>query len=86
MSEKIIKKVNIKYSKLKNSKLILNILNSAGISEDDKVLILVKPSSVHITKNPVESLWGSLKSKKDALELKMETYEEIGEILDDKLS
>jgi len=62
-----------------------SIFKTAGIKAGDKVIFLVRHSQVSISKNPVGSLWGSLKSKKDALQLKEEAYESLGDMLNEKL-
>lgn len=62
-----------------------SIFKTAGIKTGDRVIFLIKHSQVSISKNPVRSLWGSLKSKKDALELKEEAYESLGDMLNEKL-
>ena len=68
------------------SKVLLNnMLKNAGIKVGERILLLVRKNQVHITKNPVQALWGSLSSKKDALKLKEEAYESLGELLDEKL-
>jgi hypothetical protein len=73
-------------AELTSTEIIQNALASAGISLGDRVLMVIGEHHVHITKNPVDALWGSLKSRKNALELKTEAIEAIGELIDEKSS
>ena len=62
------------------------LLLRSGLRLGDEVIVRVKPQRLEITANPARALWGSLRSSKDASQLKLEVYEEMGELLDAKLS
>ena len=44
---------------------------------EPEVIVCVKPRRLEITTNPARALWGSLRSSKDASQLKLEAYEEM---------
>jgi len=60
------------------------LLIRAGLQLGEQVVVRIKPSRLEITRNPAESLWGMLSSSKDAEQLRMEAYEELGVYLDAK--
>jgi len=62
------------------------LLLRSGLRLGDEVIIRIKPQGLEITTNPARALWGSLRSSKDASQLKLEAYEEMGDLLDAKLS
>jgi hypothetical protein len=63
-------------------KLILR----SGLKLGDEVVVHLKLQGLEITTNPARALWGSLRSSKDASQLKLEAYEEMGDLLDVKVS
>ncbi|MBL7065896.1 MAG: hypothetical protein ISS49_17100 [Anaerolineae bacterium] len=62
------------------------LLFRSGLRLGDEVIVHIKLQGLEITANPARALWGSLRSSKDAPQLKLEAYEEMGELLDAKLS
>ena len=62
------------------------LLLRSGLRLGDEVIVRSKPQGLEITTNPARALWGSLRSSKDASQLKLEAYEEMGDLLDAKLS
>lgn len=62
------------------------LLLRSGLRPGDEVIVRIKSQGLEITTNPARSLWGSLRSSKDASQLKLEAYEEMGGLLDAKLS
>ena len=62
------------------------LLLRTGLRLGDEVIVRIKPQGLEITTNPARALWGSLRSSKDASQLKLEAYEEMGDLLDAKLS
>jgi len=62
------------------------LLLRSGLRLGDEVIVRIKPQGLEIATNPARALWGSLRSSKDASQLKLEAYEEMGELLDAKLS
>jgi Arc/MetJ-type ribon-helix-helix transcriptional regulator len=58
----------------------------SGLRLGDEVIVRIKPQGLEIATNPARALWGSLRSSKDASQLKLEAYEEMGDLLDAKLS
>ena len=61
------------------------LLLRTGLRLGDEVIVRIKPQGLEITTNPARALWGSLRSSKDASQLKLEAYEEMGDLLDAKL-
>lgn len=61
------------------------LLLRSGLRLGDEVIVRIRPQGLEITANPARALWGSLRSSKDASQLKLEAYEEMGELLDDKV-
>ena len=62
------------------------LLLRTGLRLGDEVIVRIKPQGLEITTNAARALWGSLRSSKDASQLKLEVYEEMGDLLDAKLS
>ena len=62
------------------------LLLRSGLRLGDEVIVRIKPQGLEITANPARALWGSLRSSKDASQLKLEAYEEMGDLLDAKVS
>ena len=62
------------------------LLLRSGLRLGDEVIVRIKPQGLEITTNPARALWGSLRSSKDASQLKLEAYEEMGDLLGAKLS
>jgi hypothetical protein len=60
------------------------LLLRSGLRLGDEVIVRIRPQGLEITANPARALWGSLRSSKDASQLKLEAYEEMGEWLDAK--
>jgi hypothetical protein len=58
----------------------------SGLRLGDEVIVRVRPQGLEITANPARALWGSLRSSKDVSQLKLEAYEEMGDLLGAKLS
>lgn len=58
----------------------------SGLRLGDEVIVRIKPQGLEITTNPARALWGSLRSSKDASQLELEAYEEMGDLLGAKLS
>lgn len=67
-------------------KFLEAILKQAGFQIGEEVFVTVASQKVEVAKNPARALWGSLKSKKSADQLKMEAYEELGDIINAKIS
>ena len=61
------------------------LLLRTGLRLGDEVIVRIKPQGLEITTNPARALWGSLRSSKDASQLKLEAYEEMGDLLGAKL-
>ncbi|RLC66532.1 MAG: hypothetical protein DRI52_11925 [Chloroflexi bacterium] len=62
------------------------LIARSGLRLGDEVLVKIKPRGFEITASPAKSLWGSLRSSKDASRLEIEAYEEMGEFLNAKIS
>ena len=62
------------------------LLLRSGLRLGDEVIVRIKPQGLEITANPATALWGSLRSSKDASQLELEAYEEMGDLLDAKVS
>jgi len=62
------------------------ILKQTSFQMGEEVFVTISPQKVEIAKNPARALWGSLKSKKSADQLKMEAYEELGDMINAKIS
>jgi len=54
--------------------------------EPGRPFAAISPQKVEIARNPARALWGSLKSKKSADQLKMEAYKEMGDMINAKVS
>lgn len=67
-------------------KFLEAILKQAGFQMGEEVFVTVTPQKVEVAKNPARALWGSLKSKKSVEQLKMESYEELGGMINVKIS
>lgn len=62
------------------------LLLRSGLRLGDEVIVRIKPQGLEITANPATALWGSLRSSKDASQLRLDAYEEMGDLLDAKVS
>jgi hypothetical protein len=62
------------------------LLLRSGLRLGDEVIVHVKLQGLEIAANPARALWGSLRSSKDASQLKLEAYDEMGDLLDAKVS
>jgi Arc/MetJ-type ribon-helix-helix transcriptional regulator len=62
------------------------LLLRSGLRLGDEVIVRIKAQGLEIATNPARVLWGSLHSSKDASQLKLEAYAEMGDLLDAKLS
>jgi hypothetical protein len=58
----------------------------SGLRLGDEVIVHIKLQGLEITTNPARALWGSLRSSQDSSQLKLEAYEEMGDLLDAKVS
>ncbi|MBU1627042.1 hypothetical protein KKB18_06700 [bacterium] len=67
-------------------KFLEAILRQAGFQMGEEVFVTVAPQKVKVVKNPAMALWGSLKSKKSTDQLKIEAYEEMGDMMNAKVS
>jgi hypothetical protein len=63
----------------------MELMRRAGLKPEEEVLVSVQPQRIEISTNPAEALWGTLKSKRSAEELRLEAYEDLGEYLDAKI-
>lgn len=62
------------------------LLLRSGLRLGEEVVVRIKRQGLEITASPARALWGSLHSSKDASQLKLEAYEEMGDLLDAKAS
>ena len=67
-------------------KFLETILRQAGFRMGEEVFVTMGHQKVEVARNPARALWGSLKSKKSAEQLKMESYEELGDMINVKIS
>jgi len=63
----------------------MELMRRAGLKPEEEVFVSVQPQRIEISTNPAEALWGTLKSKKSAEELRLEAYEDLGEYLNAKI-
>jgi len=63
----------------------MELMRRAGLKPEEEVFVSVRPQRIEISTNPAEALWGTLKSKKSAEELRLEAYQDLGEYLDAKI-
>jgi hypothetical protein len=56
----------------------MELMRRAGLKPEEEVLVSVRPQRIEISTNPAEALWGTLKSKRSAEELRLEAYEDLG--------